>query len=50
MVIKKIDKMPPVISGDTKKDMQAMQDYLTYLREKINFALNTIEKEGDKHE
>ncbi|MBR4955971.1 MAG: hypothetical protein IKY46_08695 [Clostridia bacterium] len=48
MQIKKIDKTPPEMTGDVKKDIKALHDYMTYLRERVNFALNTIEKqEGD---
>lgn len=45
MKIKKIDKLPPSPSGETKKDLAAMLEYLCYLREQINFALSIVEKE-----
>ena len=45
MKIRKIDKMPPEPTGNVKTDIEKMRDYLNYLRENINFALNTIEKE-----
>lgn len=47
MKIKKIDKLPPSPSGDVKKDIAALSNYLVYLHEQINLALNTIEKKEE---
>ena len=44
MKIKKIDKLPPSPSGETKRDLAAMLEYLCYLREQINFALEQQER------
>ncbi len=41
----KIDKMPPEINGDTKKDLENIRDYIVYLREQINFALQALEND-----
>ena len=41
----KIDKMPPEISGIPIRDAIAMREYLLYLRETVNFALETVEKQ-----
>lgn len=46
MAIKKIDKNPPTPTGDVKADIAALQSYLVYLREQINFALSQIDREG----
>lgn len=51
MTTKKIDRMPPALTGDAKRDVQAMHEYLLYMRESINFAINSIDKkesEGNK--
>ncbi len=45
MKIRKIDKMPPEMTGNVKTDLEKVREYLNYLRENVNFALNTIEKE-----
>jgi len=37
MKLKKIDKLPPSPSGDIKKDVDALANYLCYLQEQINY-------------
>jgi len=44
MKLKKIDKLPPSPSGDLKKDVEALANYLCYLQEQINFALELQER------
>ena len=44
----KIDKMPPEMSGIAVKDMQNILDYIVYLRENVNFALEDMEKKIKK--
>ena len=41
-----IDKTPPAPTGDAQRDIQALNDYLTYLREQINFNINLANKEA----
>ena len=41
-----IDRNPPELTGDAKKDLAAMQNYLYYLREQVNFILSTMNKNG----
>lgn len=41
-----IDKMPPKPTGDLKKDVAAIFEYQTYLREQINFILNLLYKQN----
>lgn len=43
---RQIDKMPPTYSGDVKGDMQKVMDYLVYLRERINFMAENLEKQS----
>ena len=43
---RKIDKRPPHLTGDPKTDAQKTEDYLSYLREQINFILSNIYKNG----
>ena len=40
----KIDKNPPEQTGNTSQDLTNILDYLSYLRETVNFALETLEK------
>ncbi len=49
MQIRKIDKLPPSPSDNVREDMDAMMDYVHYLREQINFALNQLESEGKQN-
>lgn len=42
---RKIDKLPPVCSGNIKEDMQAVTNYLVYLREQINFFFAKLDKQ-----
>lgn len=51
MTTKKIDRLPPVPTGNVKTDIEKINEYLIYLRENINFAINSIDKkesEGNK--
>lgn len=43
---RQIDKYPPALTGDAKKDLEAMQNYLYYLREQINFILSNMSNGG----
>lgn len=38
-----IDRNPPDITGDSKKDLQAMQDFLYYLKDRLNYILSRME-------
>ena len=40
----KIDKMPPEQTGVPAADVTNMLEYLAYLRESINYALQTLQK------
>ena len=40
----KIDKNPPAQTGNTSRDIDGILLYLAYLRENINFALETLQK------
>ena len=40
----KIDKTPPEQIGSAKKDIETILDYLCYLRESLNFALEDMDK------
>ncbi|MBO7276042.1 MAG: hypothetical protein J6V15_06690 [Clostridia bacterium] len=40
-----IDKMPPETTGSNTKDAQNILDYLAYLREQVNFALQSLEND-----
>ena len=42
---KYIDRTPPAATGDTKRDVQEILDYLNYLREQINYILTLIYKQ-----
>ncbi len=44
---RQIDRSPQGLTGDTQKDLQAVMDYLTYLREQINFILAGLGKGGE---
>lgn len=44
--MRKIDKTPPVITGNTKKDLQELREYLEYFREQINWILELISRNG----
>lgn len=41
---KYIEKMPPRQTGDTEKDLAAILEYLSYLREQENFLISRIYK------
>lgn len=45
---KLIDRTPPETTGNTAQDLRAMQDYLNYLREQINFILTLIYREREE--
>jgi hypothetical protein len=38
-----IDKMPPEPTGISAKDVDNILDYLAYLREQTNFALQSLQ-------
>lgn len=44
--MRKIDKKPPEITGNTKKDLQELREYLEYFREQINWILELISRNG----
>lgn len=46
--MKYIDKSPPTVTGDSRKDAQAIVDYLAYLREQFNFMLAQTAKDNRK--
>lgn len=39
----RIDRNPPDITGDAEKDLRAMQDYLYYLKDRLNYILSRME-------
>lgn len=45
MKIKKLDISPPQPTGDSKVDLKALHEYLSYQTEQINYILTLIEKE-----
>ena len=49
MKIKKIDRRPPTPTENVREDIDALNDYIYYLREQINFALNQIETEVNRN-
>lgn len=49
MEIKKIDRRPPTPTENVRDDIDALNDYIHYLREQINFALNQIETEVNRN-
>ena len=49
MKIKKIDRRPPTPTKNVHEDIDALNDYIHYLREQINFALNQIETEVNRN-
>lgn len=50
MEIRKIDRRPPTPTDNVREDIDAMNDYIHYLREQVNFALNQIETEVEANE
>lgn len=48
VTVKKIDKQLPAKTGDLQKDIDGIRNYIIYMREQINFALNSIDKRGGK--
>ncbi len=44
-----IDKLPPKPSGDSKKDIEALYEYLFYQREQINLLVSEINKGENKN-
>ncbi len=40
-----LDKMPPVSTGDVRKDLRETMEYLIYLQEQMNFILSKINKQ-----
>lgn len=43
--MKYIDRDAPVYTGDEKKDLKSMMEYLAYLKEQMNYILSLIYKE-----
>lgn len=43
--MKYIDKSPPMMTGDSKRDIQSIVEYLAYLQETVNFNLTQMAKE-----
>ncbi|MBR4304214.1 MAG: hypothetical protein IKT81_02660 [Clostridia bacterium] len=43
-----IDKNPPQQTGKTQTDLTNILNYLSYLREQINFAVDTLEKSTEE--
>lgn len=41
---KYIDRTPPSPTGDKKRDEQAIYDYLSYMREQLNYILQLLYK------
>lgn len=39
-----VDRTPPTLSGDDKKDIRALSEYLFYLQERINYILKMQEE------
>lgn len=44
MKTRKIEKRPPMLTGETKADVQKLHDYLEYLRDELNYILTLIGK------
>lgn len=49
-MMQKIDRMPPEPSGDLRRDLGAVYEYLFYLREQFNFILYNMDKKEADHE
>lgn len=45
-MIRLIDKMPPAPSGDAQRDAAAALEYMSYLREQMNFILTNLNREA----
>jgi len=43
-MIKIIEKDPPVAKGVNETDIKAIEDYLVYLREQLNYILTLIQR------
>lgn len=39
----RIDRNPPDVTGDAENDLRAMQDYLYYLKDRLNYILSITE-------
>ena len=39
-----IDRLPPEISGDARRDIEELSEYIFYLVERLNY---TLAKKGD---
>ncbi len=37
-----LEKAPPVMTGETKRDLQAIAEYLAYCKEQTNFILSQL--------
>ena len=42
--MRKIDKAPPALSGNSGADIKALREYLVYLTEQLNWILTLIYK------
>ena len=45
-MIRLIDRTPPAPSGDAEKDAAAALDYMSYLREQLNFIITHLNREA----
>lgn len=43
-MIKIIEKDPPTATGNTRADIKALENYLVYLKEQLNWILTIITK------
>ena len=43
-MIKLIEKDPPPATGNAQADLQALEDYLAYLKEQLNFILTNLQR------
>lgn len=39
-----IDRQPPALTGNTKQDIEALQNYTQYLVERMNYILTLLNK------
>ena len=44
-----LDKQPPALTGDTRRDLQVLYEWAMYLYEQLNFILTNLQRGEDSN-